>query len=180
MTDQGGLLEFASEHSGLLSLAAILLAAVLALIVLVFVVRMTKFYRPYAALRKGLKEGDLDGVLHAQLKGVDVNGEKIAQLGKNLERLAERSMSHVQALGLVRYDAFEDIGGKQSFSLCLLDENRNGVILSSITGMNSTRAYARQVEEGSAGDRVGDEERAALEKALEILATRRSGVNAAL
>src|SRR5205823_5030657 len=67
----------------------------------------------------------------------------------------------VQRVGLVRFDAFEDLGGMLSFAVAMLDKEGSGVVLSSINGRNETRIYAKPVEHGASRiDLSGDEEEA--------------------
>lgn len=164
-----GLLEFASNQAGPLTLAASFLALVCSIVMIVALVRMRRFAGPYASLKSRIDQAGLDEALHLHLKGVEENREAIERLREELRALRIETLRCTRAVGLVRYDAFDEVGGMQSFSLCLLDAHRNGMILSYITGKNSTRAYARQVEGGSAGTRIGEEEQAALDQAIATL-----------
>ena len=56
----------------------------------------------------------------------------------------------VRNVALLRYDAFEDVGGRLSFSCALLDDQGNGVVLTSINGRQETRVYAKPVTQGPA------------------------------
>lgn len=80
-----------------------------------------------------------------------------------LRRLAKDPLSHV---GLVRYDAFSEAGGATSFSLALLDEQGDGVVLSSIVGRSECRTYAKNVRGGRVGASMTSEERTAIERAI--------------
>lgn len=80
-----------------------------------------------------------------------------------LRRMAKESLSHV---GLVRYDAFSDRTGAMSYSLALLDERGDGVVLSSLVGRNDVRTYAKRVTGGRVGSTMSGEERTAIERAL--------------
>ena len=71
--------------------------------------------------------------------------------------------SHV---GLVRYDAFEDVGGRLSFSCALLDDQGSGVILTSINGRQETRVYAKPVTGGVSSHNLSLEEEEAIRRAL--------------
>lgn len=51
-------------------------------------------------------------------------------------------------LGLTRYNPFEDLGGDQSFILCLLDQNNSGVIITSLHNRDLTRVYAKPIKNG--------------------------------
>ena len=67
--------------------------------------------------------------------------------------------------GLVRYDAFEDIGGGQSFSAALLDEGGNGVVLTSIHGRGESRTYGKAVRGGTSEHTLSPEEQQAIAQA---------------
>ena len=64
-------------------------------------------------------------------------------------------MSH---LGLVRFDAFEDAGGAQSFALALIDDDGDGVVLTSLHSRQSTRLYIKAVRRGVADSPLSAEE----------------------
>jgi hypothetical protein len=72
----------------------------------------------------------------------------------------------VRHLGLVRYDAFEDVGGRLSFSCALLDAKGNGVVMTSINGRQDTRVYAKPVTEGRSAYSLSIEEEEAIRQAL--------------
>jgi hypothetical protein len=69
-------------------------------------------------------------------------------------------------VALVRYDAFEDISGRLSFSLALLDDDGDGVTLSAITGRNDTRLYAKGISAGAGLHDLSPEEKQAVAAAL--------------
>jgi hypothetical protein len=72
----------------------------------------------------------------------------------------------VQRVGIVRFDAFEDLGGMLSFAVALLDAHGSGVVLSSINGRNETRIYAKSIEQGSSRIHLSGEEEEAIRRAL--------------
>jgi hypothetical protein len=86
--------------------------------------------------------------------------------------LIEGAVRHV---GLVRYDAFEDVGGRLSFSCALLDAGGNGVVMTSINGRQDTRVYAKPVIDGRSAHNLSIEEEEAIRQAL---ATPREAVKA--
>ena len=68
--------------------------------------------------------------------------------------------------GLIRYDAYNEMSGRQSTSIALLDSRRSGVVLSSIHHRDQARLYAKQISEGAAELRLSPEEEEALRLAL--------------
>lgn len=106
--------------------------------------------------------------LDALLKTVVSNQRTIGVINSTLEKAIEDARGHIRRIGMVRYDAFEGIAGHQSFSLCMLDDLRNGVLITSLVGREFSRSYAVEVKDGQPSRKLGDEETAALRKALEF------------
>ena len=72
---------------------------------------------------------------------VDKNKKDIRTLYKNMEHA-------FQKIGLIKYDAFQQMGGKLSFSLALLDENNNGFILNSVHSTEGCYTYTKEIKSG--------------------------------
>jgi hypothetical protein len=160
---------FVAENSGILVLAATGLAVIALLVAFAAFARMRSVMRPLSSVRKHAT--DAESVFSAVISAVENNDIRIEALGRNLAEITERHRSSLQNTGLVRYNAFEDIAGQQSYSLCLLDGNKDGVLLSYITGRNSARSYAVSVDGGVPARKLGDEEAQALDEALSTAAT---------
>jgi hypothetical protein len=92
----------------------------------------------------------------------DVAGRLDARVGVAESRL-DRAISHC---GLIRYDAYNEMSGRQSTSIALLDSSRSGVVLSSIHHRDQARLYAKQVSEGKGELKLSPEEEEALRIAL--------------
>ncbi len=90
--------------------------------------------------------------------------KKLAQGQRQLGEIAKDSVRHV---GVVRFDAFEDMGGRLSFSAALLDGHGDGVVITSINGRQDTRCYAKRIQNGTSIHNLSDEERQAIREALE-------------
>ena len=71
----------------------------------------------------------------------------------------------LRRVALVRYDAFDDTGGGQSFSAALLDEGGNGVVLTSIHGRAESRTYGKAVRGGTSEHPLSPEEQQAIARA---------------
>lgn len=70
-------------------------------------------------------------------------------------------------VGLTRFNPFEDLGGDQSFMLCLLDQNNSGVIITSLHNRDITRVYAKPIKNGE-GDNftLSKDEKSAILKTI--------------
>ena len=78
------------------------------------------------------------------------------------QRMREQMKGCVQKVKLMRYNAFADTGSDLSYSLSLLDENNNGVVLSSIYGREDNRTYAKPIENGKSTYNLSEEEKKVL------------------
>ena len=93
----------------------------------------------------------------------------VADVELRLARLeAAGATSGISRVGVVRYDAFEDLGGRMSFSAALVDESGRGIVLTAIHGRGETRSYLKQVPvTSSSGQRdLSPEEDQAVAQAL--------------
>lgn len=104
--------------------------------------------------------------LAALLRTVEANARDITEVKNMVGEVVSDGRQHFKHVGLVRYDAFDGLAGQQSYSLCLLDDDHNGVLLSSLVGNNFNRSYAVEIKEGSAQRKLGDEETKALAVAV--------------
>ncbi|MCK4470529.1 MAG: DUF4446 family protein, partial [Anaerolineae bacterium] len=78
----------------------------------------------------------------------------------------DATLSHtVQGVGLVRFRAFQDTGGDQSFALALADGEGNGVVISALYGRGATRIYAKPVQGWLSPRTLSEEEEQALAEA---------------
>ena len=91
---------------------------------------------------------------------------EMAGLREQMLGLQDTVAHAVQRVGLVRFDAFEDLGGMLSFAVAMLDQMGSGVVFSSINGRNETRIYAKPIEQGSSRINLSGEEEEAIRRAL--------------
>ncbi|TET53095.1 MAG: DUF4446 family protein [Actinobacteria bacterium] len=88
-------------------------------------------------------------------------------LNKYYSKLFHHADATLQNVGLIRYDAFEDTGGNLSFSLALLNNQKDGFVLTSINGRSENRLYVKQIRAGQSNDmQLTPEETRAIQKAM--------------
>jgi hypothetical protein len=136
-----------------LSLAA-LVASVSALVLAVTALRRSSRavrYQRWRSQRRRVSESRLP---------TDVRG-----LRAEVEALRQENSEALRHLSVVRYDAFGDMGGHLSWSAALLDDNGNGLVLSSIHGRSESRTYAKNVASWSSDQTLSPEEEEAIDAA---------------
>jgi len=136
--------------------------ALLVLIVIAMATRRRSHHAPQPVAMDDVMRGVLDG----QAKSFQRLEQAIRQLYDRQDRLDLMFKGAVQRVGLVRYDAFEDVGGRLSFSCALLNDDGDGVVMTSINGRQDTRVYAKPVYRGESQYNLSDEEAAAIREAL--------------
>src|SRR5438552_17340956 len=130
-------------------IAGLLVVSILLLLGVVFLMsRLGRLTRLYQRLTRGTSGGNLEEILHDYMGTVEETSTKAASVGDRLERLAETQKRCFQRSGLVRYDAFEEVGGQQSFSLVLIDGESNGLALSGVYSRADVRVYAKALRNG--------------------------------
>ena len=111
----------------------------------------------------------LRGVQSAQGETFDDAADVIrglADVVKRVDDLEVVAALSVQHVGMVRFDAFEDMGGHLSFAAALLDADGDGFILTSINGRQETRIYAKPIERGASRYHLSNEEQEAIRRAI--------------
>jgi hypothetical protein len=88
------------------------------------------------------------------------------RLDGRLGTVEERLDGAIAHCGLIRYDAYNEMSGRQSTSIALLDSSRSGVVLSSIHHRDQARLYAKQISAGKGELKLSPEEEEALRLAL--------------
>jgi hypothetical protein len=127
------------------------LVVVLALLTLVSLALSTAAYRAQRARRRGSVTSPLP---------TDVQG-----LRDEVERLRTESSGSLRHLAVVRYDAFGDMGGRLSWSMALVDEGGNGMVLTSIHGRSDARTYAKDLTAWAGTTPLSPEEEEAVTQA---------------
>lgn len=108
----------------------------------------------------------LRGVLQGQANQIKRLEEAVRTLNRTDKKQDVQIRGSVRKVALLRYDAFEDVGGRLSFSCAMLDDQGTGVVLTSINGRQETRVYAKPISEGRSSHNLSAEEEEAIRQAI--------------
>jgi hypothetical protein len=123
--------------------------------------------RPGAAVGGRVRlDETIRGVLQGQAQQIQRLERAVRALHATDKKQQAGIEGSVRNVALLRYDAFEDVGGRLSFSCALLDDGGNGVVLTSINGRQETRVYAKPVQQGMSSYNLSLEEEEAIRRAL--------------
>jgi hypothetical protein len=121
--------------------------------------------RFFNRLVKKSNKGDLKRVLEKILATGTGNTKTIKILEKEIDRLQDEGRFHVQKVGLIRFNPFQETGGDHSFSIALLDGKDTGVVLTGLHTRERTRVYAKAIKKGKSEHELSVEEKKAFTKA---------------
>ena len=156
-----------------LSLAFAFLVAVVALLLVAVLIQSARLRRAVRGYRDLVRDGrageggSLHELLAAHADQIARAGTRMTEMEELHEILIRRTERSVQHVGLVRFNPFEDTGSDQSFVIALLDAQRDGFVVSSLHGRDSTRVFAKPITAGASVHQLSGEEAEAIRLALE-------------
>ena len=148
----------------------ILLVAVIILFVLyiISVANLKKLRVSYSKFMNKLGNGNnLEEMMKEYIKRVNTVEAKNEEIISYCKVIDENIRRCSQKIGLVRYNAFKDTGSDLSFTLAILDDYNNGVVLNGIYARDSSNIYAKPVENGQSKYVLSNEEKEAINRAME-------------
>ena len=161
------------ENLGLVGLDfSFIIIAMLVIMVLCLVfstialVKYLKLSKKYKKFMGGNEAKALESHIMELVTINKANSEKIEANEEKIKKLYKLQRYNFQKIGMIKYDAFKEMGGNLSFALTLLDENNNCFIINSVHNINSSYCYAKEVKEGKCVINLSEEETIALERAL--------------
>lgn len=156
------LLGFDSDYIiiGLLAFCLILLA-----LVIVNMVQTNKLKKKYRSFMAGKNAKSLEDTLITRLEQVDKLLTANAANEKNIKKLFDNMKFTFQKVGLVKYDAFNEMGGKLSFSLALLNESDDGFVMNAVHSREGCYTYVKEIVAGNSIIVLAEEEQEALNMA---------------
>ena len=129
--------------------------------------KLKKINKNYKSFMKKLGNGNnIEEMLRKYITKVEEVNEKNEEILNYCTRLDKDISLCIKKIGMVRYSAFKDTGSDLSFALALLNDNNDGVLLNGIYSREMSNIYAKQVTQGKTNVKVSDEEKQALEIAL--------------
>ncbi|WP_018131416.1 DUF4446 family protein [Effusibacillus pohliae] len=141
----------------------------LVMTVLFFVIQTVRFnrlYKRYRQLMRGVDKSNLEEVMIKQAAELQNLRNQVQAVQEAQSKVRQDIANSIGPIGIVRYNAFDDVGSDLSFSVALLNRNKNGVVISSLYGREDTRTYAKPVKNGDSAYKLTDEEKEAIQLAI--------------
>ena len=145
-----------------------LAAALLLLLILTIanMAQMRKLKKNYRIFMTGKDAKNLETVLIERLQQVDDLIASNQANEKNIENIVKEMRLTYQKMGLIKYDAFHEMGGKLSFSLAMLDMRNNGFIINAMHTREGCYTYIKEIVDGNWIIVLSEEEKEALDRAM--------------
>ena len=145
--------------------ALVALAVVLGLVsilVLNLMLRLRRVENRWRTLLDAPRGDDLERILYDHLRDRLALRAEVSEAVSRVAALESELIRDKRHLGVVKYDAFDEVGGAQSFAVALLDDCGDGVVLTSLVGRKDSRVYCKELRGGTADRPLSDEEREAV------------------
>lgn len=141
---------------------------ILFILVVVNMSKLGKLRKKYDSFMLGKNAKSLEDTLVTRLNQVDKLLSANEKNEKDIRKLFSNMKFTFQKVGLVKYDAFNEMGGKLSFSLALLNESNDGIIMNAVHSREGCYTYVKEVIDGNSIIALADEEQEALNMAKEM------------
>ena len=146
------------ETTAWLAVAGLAVGALALLVALGSQARLTRVRRALRVLRGSAEETDVLQVITRQAGETGRLRARVDALEAQLTRTRRDVASSLRHVAVVRYDAFGDVGGRLSFSTALVDDDGDGLVITSIAGRAESRAYAKGLVGGASELPLSEEE----------------------
>ena len=154
------------DYAVIAIIALMALVLIMIIIMIVNVVQMKKLKKNYRIFMEGKDAKTLEDTLIKRLDQVDALLAANEENAQNIEKLFANMKFTFQKVGLVKYDAFHEMGGKLSFSLALLNETNDGFIINAMHSREGCYTYIKEILDGNSIIVLADEEQEALNMAM--------------
>lgn len=135
------------------------LSAVLVLWMIWIEIRLKRIFR-------GRRTKDLESLLANIAHDIQHIQEQLKKDGNNIALTMQELEKSARHIGVVRFNAFQEAGGEQSFAVALLNDKKDGMVLSSLHNRESNRVYAKIIKNGESSHHLSEEEKEAITQAL--------------
>ena len=156
-----------SNYKVYIVLGAVIGFFLLLIFLIIQTVCISKLNKKYNSFIRGNDGKSLEEVILTRFNEVDQLKEEVSTATKKIKEIQDTLLTAYQKIGIVKYDAFKEMGGKLSFALALLDDSNNGFIINS---MHSSRegcyTYIKEIIHGESFVVLSEEEKTALNTAI--------------
>ena len=146
---------------------------ILSIILLIFIISLWRSFhtmkKRYRSMMTGSEGANLEKLLTSQMAEVDRVIAKNDEILLEHQQIRDLLGMSITRIGVVRFRAFDDMGGDLSFAVALLNSHNDGIVLASIFGRDNSRTYVKPIENGTSTYPLTAEETHALQQAMGMM-----------
>lgn len=140
---------------------------IILILMVILLIKQRRLNKKYKIFMTGSNAENLENVMLKRFEEIDGLNANVKDILANIENINENLILTYQKLGVVKYDAFREMGGKLSFILVLLDKRDNGFLLNSVhSSREGCYVYLKEIIKGESFLELSSEEKDALKQAL--------------
>jgi hypothetical protein len=125
--------------------------------------------REIDTLTSGFSDKNMKEIVEEYVQLLESSQRALEDMNEEFKEIRKETSKFFNKVGLVRFQAFKDTGGDQSFSLAMLNEYNDGFLISSLHGRGFAKIYAKEIQSGKSPNyKLTNEESKALEKAMNL------------
>ncbi|WP_371414811.1 DUF4446 family protein [Caloramator sp. E03] len=160
------ILSILNQYQSIIYIVVLIFVIILLIIEILNRIELNRIEKKYRKLMKGSTGKNIEEMLFEYKKNVEEAIETVKNIKDDYNDINERLKGCVQKVSIVRYRAFDDVGSDLSFSIALLNDKNNGIVLTGIYGRNECTTFAKPIENGISKYDLSDEEKMALKEAM--------------
>lgn len=146
----------------------LVLNVILILITIITNIRVKNFQLKNINFMKKLGNGNnLEEMIKEYINITNYVNQKSCMIEAEVKKIEKNMMNCIQKIGVVRYNAFNDVGSNLSFAIALLDADNNGIVLNGVYARDTSSIYAKSIILGESQYELSNEEKQAIKKAKE-------------
>ena len=158
--------EFLGFDPGILIIIMFLMIIVLFLLIISVNLKYGRLKASYNSFMKGKDGRTLEDSIFERFEELDEIGSIAVKNRQDIKKINEEMLSNFQKVGILKYNAFQEMGGKLSFALTLLDGNNTGYIINSMHSREGCYNYIKEIVKGESYVELSEEESESLERAI--------------
>lgn len=139
----------------------------LLIMLIVVLIKQSILNKKYKQFMAGSDGKSLEEEIRSKIGLMDKLNEKVNQVANQNNIIDTRLNEVFQKVGIIKYDAFSEMGGKMSFALALLTDNNSGFVFNAMHSREGCYTYIKEIEDGKSKVTLAKEEKEALDIALQ-------------
>lgn len=160
------IMEFINKNLSYIIICLIPFLIVLLSLIIVLIVKQSNLKKKYKKFMTGADGGSLENQILLRFGEIDVLKQGEKRIASEIDTMRENLMITYQKIGIVKYDAFKEMGGKLSFVLALLNKENNGILLNSVhSSREGCYIYLKEIINGESFIELSEDEKNALNQA---------------